>query len=401
MLKNGTEIYNYKSNDKIYYGPIKDVSVLNGGSEYDVINPPLLSLSYGSALIEPVIVGSLEKIYIDPQDFDIDVNVSISLTGGNGYGANFEPVIEKYAREIEFDARPLSNGGGLDIDNEIISFRKKHHLIDGQSIIYNSNNNDEIGIGTFKGSNISQSKTLVNNAIYYPEIINDNSIKIYSSYSDYISGINTVGFTTVANSGIHKFKTKINNKLTSIKIIDGGKGYAHRNLIVSSAGISTFNHTINFKNHGFLDGEIVTYNYETSGISGLSTNNQYKILRVDSDRFRICNAGVGGTNPDNYQRKNYVKFSSAGSGYQYFSYPEIVLSINYSSVGFGSTQVKGVIDSTPIIRGKITQIYVYDSGNNYGSNVLNVHKRPKVIIKNGKESKFKPRIEQNIIQYPN
>ena len=397
MLKNGVEIYNYKSNDKLYYGPIKNINVLNGGSEYDVINPPLLSLSYGSALIEPVVIGSVEKIYVDPQDFDIDVIVSIALTGGNGSGASFEPVIERYAREIEFDARRLSNGGGLDIENEKISFKTAHNLIDGQSIIYNSNNNDEIGIGTFKGSDIDQSKTLVNGATYYSKIINDTSIEIYQSYSDYVSGINTVGFTTIANAGIHKFKTEVKNKLTGIKVITGGSGYAHRNLTVSPSGISTHDHAIKFENHGFLDGELVTYNYETSAVSGLSTNIQYRILKVDSDTFRLCNAGVGGTSSLDYDRQKYVKLGTNGSGYQYFSYPEIVLSVDYSSIGLGSTQIKGVINATPIIRGKISQVYVYEKGNDYGSTVLNVHRRPQIIIKNGKESKFKPRIENGII----
>jgi hypothetical protein len=37
LLKNGVEIYNFKTNDKIYYGPVENVDVLNGGSEFDVI----------------------------------------------------------------------------------------------------------------------------------------------------------------------------------------------------------------------------------------------------------------------------------------------------------------------------------------------------------------------------
>ena len=42
MLINGVEISNYKTFDKVYYGPIEDVKVLSGGSNFDVINPPLL-----------------------------------------------------------------------------------------------------------------------------------------------------------------------------------------------------------------------------------------------------------------------------------------------------------------------------------------------------------------------
>ena len=38
MLINGVEISNYKSSDKMYFGPLKEVSVLNGGDNFDVIN---------------------------------------------------------------------------------------------------------------------------------------------------------------------------------------------------------------------------------------------------------------------------------------------------------------------------------------------------------------------------
>ena len=44
MLINGVEISNYKSDDKVYYGPLKSISVLNSGSNYDVINLPQISI---------------------------------------------------------------------------------------------------------------------------------------------------------------------------------------------------------------------------------------------------------------------------------------------------------------------------------------------------------------------
>jgi hypothetical protein len=392
MLKNGVEIYNFKTNDKIYYGPIKNIDVLNGGENFDVINPPLLELSYGSGLIQPVVVGSLQKIFVDPQDFDIDVVVSVALTGGNGSGASFQPIIERSVREIEFDARSISNGGGLDAINDRISFASTHNLINGQPIVYDSNFNSAIGVGTFNGSNLDQSKTLISGNTYYTKVINSTTIEIYQSLSDYNAGINTVGFTTIGNSGVQKFKTEPKNKLTGISVINGGSGYANRILKVSPIGISTYDHTIKFENHGFNDGEIVLYNYETSVISGLSTFNNYRILKLDSNTFRVANAGIGGTDISNYQRKNYVKFNSTGSGYQIFKYPDIKLNVEYSSVGLGSTQVRGVIGATPVIRGKISEVYVYDKGSDYGSTILNVHKRPQIIIKNGKNAQFRPTI---------
>ena len=148
---------------------------------------------------------------------------------------------------------------------------------------------------------------------------------------------NPVGIFT-GSSGSHRFSTLSTKKqIDSVKIIDGGEGYSNRKLIVKSAGISTIENTINFDNHGFNDGELVTYNYETTQISGISTANQYYVLKTDDDSFRLCDAGVGGTNPSNYERQNYETLESTGSGYQYFAYPDISVSIKYTTSGIGTT----------------------------------------------------------------
>ena len=110
MLVNGTEIVNYKSNDKIYYGPIKNVRLYNGGKNYDVINPPTIEIgspgaAYTTALVRPVVRGSVTEVQIDPQDFDLVDVTSITIDGGNGSGAVLQPILETRYREIEFDAR--------------------------------------------------------------------------------------------------------------------------------------------------------------------------------------------------------------------------------------------------------------------------------------------------------
>lgn len=404
MLINGVEIFSYKTNDKVYYGPLEKVNVLNGGNDFDVINPPSLSVSTGNALIQPVISGSVEKIYVTPQNFDIDVVVSVSISGGNGKGCSFEPVIERKRREIEFDARQLNLGGGVDVNFETITFNSNHGLIDGEIITYRPGNNPLLGTGVFLGNNFSTGQTLKSESTYYAKYISDTTIQLYPSYNDYVSGINTVGFTTVGTSGIQKFVTQPKNTLTEIKVLNGGSGYTNRKLRVSSSGVSTSNYTINFNNHGFNNGELVTYEYETSGISGLSTSNQYYVLKLDDNTFRLANAGIGGTYLSDYERGKYVKFQSSGSGYQIFNYPEINLSVEYTSVGIGSTQFRGNIEAQPVVKGKIIDVYVYESGVDYGSLILNNHKKPSIIIKNGKEAQIKPvivngRIIKTSIQY--
>ena len=386
MLINGVEISNYKSNDKIYYGPLESINVLNGGSNFDVINPPIISISSGigvTALVNPVISGSIQKVYIDSQDYDIDKIVSIGVSGGNGSGAVLQPIVTKRQRSILFDGRLIENSGGISSTTRQLTFINNHNLNNGEPLIYNSNGNLGIGIGTTPG-------TLVNEATYYVKIDNNKTIRLYQSNSDYNSGINTVSFNAVNTSGIHKFRTaSYKNTVSEIKVLNGGE-YTNRKLIVSPTGISTSYHSVTFKNHAFKSGELVNYNYQTSTI-GISTLPQYYILNENENSFKLCDAGIGGTNTDNYNRKNYVRFSSSGSGYQYFSYPDISVSILYSPVGFGTTtqEYKSLI-ATPIVKGKIIDTYLYESGTGYGSSILNLEKKPIILIKNGKEAQLKP-----------
>lgn len=388
-LVNGVEILSYKSDDKIYYGPLQSVNVLNSGSGYDVINTPVISVP-GNAYIQPIVRGSLEKIFVDPQDFDIDIIVSVALTGGNGSGAVLEPVVEKRRREIEFDARQLVDGGGLDFQNETITFKSRHGLIDGQVITYDPVNNPSLGIGTFNGLNENTGLTLKKNVDYVAKYINDTTIQIYQSITDYNSGINTVGFTTIGNAGVHKFYTTPINTLSEIKVVNGGSGYENRILKVSSSGISSAYDTVTYINHGFNEGDLISYDYQTSAIVGLSTLNQYYVIKIDNDTFRLANAGVGGTYRSDYERGKYVTFGSTGTGYQTFKYPNIVLSVQYSSAGIGSTQFRGSIVATPVVKGEIVGTYLYDAGSDYGSKILNYHNKPTIEIKTGKNAQFNP-----------
>ena len=69
ILINGVEISNYKSNDKIYYGPLENLQVLNNGEDYDVINLPNIVISTGvgtTALAQPVISGKIKNVSVDP-----------------------------------------------------------------------------------------------------------------------------------------------------------------------------------------------------------------------------------------------------------------------------------------------------------------------------------------------
>ena len=389
MLINGIEIHNYKSNDVIYYGPIESANVLSGGENFDVINAPIIEVSAGAgsiAKIQPVISGSFEKLYVDTQDYNIDNIISVNISGGNGTGAVIEPVLISRPREVLFNAKEFSIGGGVNENTNQIIFLTDHNFVNGQKVIYNSLGNNSIKIGTF-AKNID----LPNDSTYFVGVTNNKAIKLYNNLSDQQLDTNVVGIFT-GSSGSHKFSTlSAKKQIAYTKIINGGEGYSNRKLIVSPTGISTTQNSINFKNHGFNSGEIIEYNYETSQISGITTTNQYYILKLDENSFRLCNAGVGGTNASNYERKNYEELNSNGSGYQYFKYPDISVSIEYNSVGFGTTtQSRQDIVTTPVVKGSIIDAYVYESGTGYGSTVLNFEDKPRINIQNGKSAQLTP-----------
>ena len=393
MLINGVEISNYKSYDKVYYGPLESVDILVGGENYDVINLPQISISSGTtnALAQPVISGSIKEVYIDSQNYDIDKILSVEVSGGNGSGASLKPIITKRVREISFDGRTTVNGGGISTTGNRIVLLEDHNLNNGDKILYNSNGNLPIKVGF-------GSDTLVNNGFYFVKVENNKTVSLYETYEDYESNSNVIGFST-GTAGKHKITTtNLNNTISKIEVASGGSGYTNRKLIVNPSGISTITNSINFKNHGFNTGELIEYDYESSQISGLSTSSQYYVLKIDEDSFRICNAGVGGTDNSFYNRKYYEKFSDGGSGYQYFSYPEISVSIKYSPIGFGTTtQIYKEVVATPIVRGKIEQLYLYDNGTGYGSTILNYQKNPVITVKNGKSAALRPNISNGQI----
>ena len=420
MLINGVEISNYKSNDKIFFGPIESISLLNGGEDYDVLNPPNIQLSEGNvggttALIQPVISGKIVDVQVDPQNFDIKRIISTTIEGGNGSGTILEPVLNERRRELSFDARLLSDSGGIDHVNETLTFLREHNISSGEPLIYDRNNNVPLGIGTVgndSGTSVVGlgTTTLINAATYYPLVINSTKIKLFQNLDDYNAGINTVGFTTANKIGIHKFKLQNGQKhLRDIRIIDSGSNYENRQVFVKPVGINTITNTINFSNHGFKSGDKIVYSTAVgigstlpTSITGLSTytgitstSNFYQIIKLDNNSFRLSNAGLGGTITSEYERNDYVKFSNSGTGFQVFKYPDIKLNLKYEL----SNTTVGVITATPVVRGSIKDILLYEEGTDYGSDTLNLEKSITINIKTGKDAELKPIVTDGKITF--
>jgi len=404
MLINGVEISNYKTLDKIYYGPIDNVKVLNGGINFDTINVPKIIVSNGvgtTSLVQPIVSGTVTDIIVDKQNFDIKEVLSINITGGNGTGGSFEPILTKRRREILFDARTITEGGGISTTTNQLTFLDDHNISNGQKITYRNSGNESIPIGIGVSS-------LLNNKNYFAKVDNNKTIVLFNNFDDYLSESNQISFANDSTSGIHKFVTELaTNTISEVIIIEGGS-FTNRKLLVKPTGISTSQNTINFNNHGFLSGEIVEYSSvvglgttQPQTISGLTTTNQYFILRNDEKSFRVCDAGIGGTNIANYNQNNFVKFSSVGTGFQQFKYPDIKASIEFTTVGIGTTTQVQSITAIPVVKGSIEGIYVYEPGTGYGLNILNLEKKPPLSLKNGRDAQITPIIVNGHIDRTN
>ena len=392
MLINGVEITNYKTNDKVYFGPLSSVDVLSGGEDFDIINLPNITISTGfgtTALVQPVISGNIKDVFVDPQDFDVDKVISIGVTGGNGSGCVLEPILGTRFREKSFNAQPSDGSSAgittISVNNTISSiiFSSDHNFINDEPIIYDSNSNPEIIVGT-------GTDTLVNGATYYPQFINSKTIRLYESSSDLSAGIGTIAFHK-ESTGTHIFKVGIKNTLLDVKVIDGGENYTNRKLFVKPTGISTESDTIKFKNHGFKDGDLIEY---SGNISGLSDAKNYYILLNDEDSFSLSD---GATDISNYNRRKKVNLNDQGTGLQQFKYPEITVSSEINEiVGIGSTTIKvgltSSIESVVKARGSIQQIYLYEPGTGYGSSIINNHKKPIISLFNGTNAALVPNI---------
>lgn len=144
------------------------------------------------------------------------------------------------------------------------------------------------------------------------------------------------------------------------------------------SGINTFDSYVYAPSHGFHDGELVIYSTTNSVISGLSTESEYYVKVLDSDRFKLSVVGTGLTaNLDNFNKKKYVKFNSIGVGTHTISYPPIQITVESLSA-IGSTDIVSPV-LKPLVFGSISDVYLEDGGVSYGStNVVNFHRRPEV-----------------------
>ena len=413
ILTNGVEAHSYRSRDNVYLGPIVSIDSVAGGEGYSVVSPPRLIVDLPDVLITdtraispvgvntqralatPVIRGQIEKILIDPQDFDIDKVFDIKISGGNNpEGAIATPQIERRKRSIPFDSRLIQFGGGVDPNDESILFLVDHKLPRGEKVVYNNKGELSIGVASAYGSNASSFTRLSNGGIYFVKPVNNRTVQLYETLEQLENGSNPVGLTSnFTGYGIQSFDTLPKNTLIGADVKSGSGDFYYRNMRFGPKNVVVEYDELRYNNHGFETGDIVEYGVVGLGvttvpsapISGLSTQLKYKLVVPDENTIKFCNAGVAGTSLYDFDRRDFVDLRDEGQGVHFIKYPEIEVDV---IVSYAST-ITGIITATPFVKGEIESVYV-DRGGYYGSDIINFEKNPIVNIRGGVGARIKP-----------
>jgi hypothetical protein len=346
MFVNGVEALNYKSQDIINFGEINNVIVSAEGSGYDIINPPVLSISDVSgigAAGKVSVNGGLERIeIIDPGIDYLDVP-TITISGGNGSGAVAEASLMNFIHRVSFNSLALANQ--VDLPNNTVAFSEIHRLRDGERVFYQTNGGTEIG-------------GLVDKSEYYVGVVDAFRVKFYKTFKDAIDGKNVIDLTSFG-SGTHQVSTAdYRKKVASIRVVNSGSNYENRYTEAPTTGINTASDTVKIENHGYNSGDIVKYSTTGNEILGLSTALSYYVTKVDENNFHLSNVGIGTTTKDQYYKaREFVDFRTRGSGTHSFNYEPISVKIN-GRIGLSTITTTNsiIIDSNTIRSGVTTYV---------------------------------------------
>lgn len=387
ILLNGVEILNYKSDDYVYYGPIESIDVIDEGDNYDVINPPILNITPGlntsiSAEAFCGVEGSLKRIDVIDGGFGYIDKPIVNITGGSGNGAKAEVNIVSFNNFKDFNS--TLSGGKLNLVTNTIGFSTYHMFNEGERVTYKTNGNTSIG-------------GITTNASYYVSINDLTKVRLHNTYSDAISGINTINLTSFGTGNHTLLSLERRNKIESISILNEGSGYKNRKITIPSVGINTSTDIITAKNHKFNTGEIVVYSSSESLAGGLE-NKKFYILKIDEDSFRLCGIGTGDTSKDFYiKNSQFIDITTIGSGEHTFNYEPIKVEI-VGKIGISTNIIGSNLEAIvhPVFRGKITSTFLTDGGTGYGStDIINYEKQPTFTLKYGKGSLVKPIISES------
>ena len=383
LFANGVEIYSYKATDTVNFGSVEGIEVLNNGSDYDVINPPRLSVTQtghagvGCSAIAQM-EGTLSEVLVDTTGLDYLETPTVTIVGGNNDTAIVRASMKIAPLTLDFDS--TTQGGVVSTLTDRFVFSSPHGLLDTEEVTYFTNNSTPIGIGTTPG-------TLVDTSPYYIVKINDHEFFLSESKNDALLGIGTIPISQ-NGGGLHQFvTTRRRNIVDKINVENSGL-FLNRN-VTTISGINTFTDMIDIDNHGFESGEKIKYSASIGAAGGLTNNAEYFVVKINENRFRVSIST---------SLVDHVNITSVGSGVHTFQDPPINIFVN-GRQGITTANATG----TPIIRGKVTDVHVSNKGTDFGSKVINDKFRPDVTVVQGDKAFLQPfiingRIDQIIVK---
>ena len=154
ILINGVEVLSYKSKDLVYYGTLNSIDLSGGGRYYDVINPPVLAINDGGigfgATGYVSTRGNFQEIRVLDPGFDYTEVPTISISGGNGKGAEAECKLSTVPHQVVFNAGSLTqtvaisttivkNSLGINTDGGYnVGFLTYHKFRNNERVVYDT-----------------------------------------------------------------------------------------------------------------------------------------------------------------------------------------------------------------------------------------------------------------------
>ena len=400
---NGVEFQSPISKDSIFYGQIDSINVLNPGTGYDVVNPPEIGIantdgSAGATFVGQF-VGKIEDINLTTPGFNYVETPVVTISGGNGTEATAEARLRGFFYDKDF-----TDFDGVKLASNVISI-PGHRFAETEEVIYSSTGTP-IGIGsTAVGFGTDR---LTSEAIYFLRKITDTDVQIHVSKSDVLAGINTVDITDFG-TGTHNFRSRDQRKfIDRIVITSSTDDFSTRKVVIdgvawppadqkdiykSFVGVNVEKNFIYARNHAFKTGDNVEYSFDGTIIGGLSTSANYKVTVLDKNRFLLSEAGTPNSiSSVNFDKKSYVNLTSVGAGTHTFQYPSITVKIN-GIVSAGNTDAIPsyyTAVGSPVILGKLDNVFVRNGGVGYGvSNVMNYKRDIEVKVETGQGADIK------------
>jgi hypothetical protein len=400
VFVNGLELRNYKSFDKIYYGPIESISILDSGIGYDLYNPPKFSVSYDNTeynintTIIPELKGKLIKLAVTDPGYDYVETPTINILGGNNNTVATQVKMKNVTNQVTFNASTKDTVVST-VSNTFI-FKTPHRFAVGEPIIYKTLDTNPIGIGS-----VSIDGYLINNSVYYASQVGvGTSMRLAYNKSDAVNGTNLIDLRT-NGGGIQQFISTIPRKgIDEVIITKNENEFQYKKLSFISSDVNLLDDIITISNHGFSTGEEViytwnpVYGFNGASIGGLTSGVSYYIVKIDDNKFRLSST------------KNYITYTNLTSTENYttyfLKYPPVKVQILGTITATGISTIGYNATISPQVLGHVVDAKVQKNPPNFTDNfgdkfILNYEKDPAITVIEGDGAYLTPIIVNGTI----